>query len=399
MVKRASGDTSRVEKTSSNVKKLLITTTVPETLHSILGLQPRFLSAYFDVSLATSAGDTVDAIRERECVPVAEVPMVRRIDPVADMKALLAMIAHIRKLRPDVIHSYTPKAGLITMLAAWVCRVPVRVHTFTGLLFPTAVGMQRLLYIALDKLICMCATRVVPEGEGVRRDLTGSRITGKRLEVIGHGNIAGVDTQFFSPEAGAVTGQAHVLRRDLGIGDGAFVFCFIGRLNRDKGIAELVEAFGTLPESAHLLIVGAVDLSAPAETGALAAISTHRRIHRLGYQNDVRPALAAADVLVLPSYREGFPNVVLQAGAMGVPSIASDISGCNEVISPESNGWLVPPRSADALASCMKEAMGVEPQVLSQMGQRARSVVQERFERTAHWERMRSFYTDCVTEK
>lgn len=386
----------RNDQAGRNVK-LLITTTVPETLHSILGDQPRYLSQFFDISLATSAGDSVGAIRYREGVPVEEVPMVRRIAPVADLKALISMIRHIRKVRPHVIHSYTPKAGLITMLAAFVCRVPVRVHTFTGLLFPTAVGLRRTLYIALDKLICMCATHVVPEGEGVRQDLAASRITRKPMKVIGHGNIAGVDTQFFCRDARGVAEQSFSLRRDLGIDETSFVFCFVGRLNRDKGITELVEAFKKLPESARLLIVGAIDESAPVGGGTILEISKHPRIHHIGHQSDVRPALAASDTLVLPSYREGFPNVILQAGAMGVPAIVSDISGCNEVISTGHNGWLVPPRAVFVLAQRMAQVMSTERQLLTRMGEEARTVVQERFERSVHWDRMRSFYNQCAT--
>lgn len=381
---------------TTNLKKLLITTTVPETLHSILGWQPKYLSDFFEVSLATSAGQTIEEIRQRECVPVAEVPMVRRIDPVADARALIAMIVHIRKVGPHLVHSYTPKAGLITMLAAWICRVPVRIHTFTGLLFPTAKGASRLLYMMLDRLICMCATHVVPEGEGVRKDLMQAQITKKEIEVVGHGNIAGVDTSHFSKEATGIREQACALRAKLGIGDDCFLFCFIGRLNRDKGMVELIHAFKSLPSKAHLIIVGAIDASAPVDKSVLREIVAHDRIHHLGYRNDVRPALAASDVLVLPSYREGFPNVILQAGAMHLPTIASDINGCNEVIAPGRNGWLVPPRSIPTLTSAMESAMMADRDVLEQMGQEARHIIQERFERSNYWERIREFYAGCI---
>ncbi len=378
---------------------ILITTTVPETLASILKDQPAYLAKYFDVKLASSPGNVLDDVSLREGLPAYHVSMERGINPLKDLFSLLRMIIVLFRTKPRLVHSYTPKAGLITMLAAWICRIPFRVHTFTGLIFPTSRGFKRALLICIDRLICACATHVVPEGRGAKRDLVRFCITRKPLCVIGHGNVAGVDTTYFSRLSPGVDLAAGVLRGALGIGTKEFVFCFVGRLNKDKGLAELLQAFATSPQDAHLLLVGAIDQTAPVGAGVLAAIDAHPRVHAVGFLEDVRSAMAAADVLVLPSYREGFPNAVLQAGAMALPVIATDINGCNEVIEPGFNGWLVPPRDAPALQVAMREAIHASGDTRLHMGQRARVRIQQRFEQHEHWERMVQFYQGLLSAR
>ena len=369
----------------------MIVTTVPETLAHILRDQPRFLNGYFDVTLVTSPGP-VSMTLEHEGVPVYRVPMQRGIHLTRDLWSILCMVLLMLKLRPDIVHSYTPKAGLVCMLSAWFCRVPVRVHTFTGLIWPTAQGWRRWLLMSVDRLLCACATHVVPEGQGVKRDLESGRITVKSSQPIGNGNIAGVNVEHFSPEADGVAVAVTSLRNSLGIESGDFVYVFVGRLNRDKGLGELICAFESLPENCKLLIVGDVDNTAPLSNKSMNSLQTHPCIHWLGFQQDIRPVLKAAHVLVLPSYREGFPNVVLQAGAMALPVIATNISGCNEVIQPGLNGWLVPARSASALADAMRTACHTQQEVLHEMGRAARAQIIERFERQGHWGRMLAFY-------
>jgi len=276
------------------------------------------------------------------------------------------------------------------MLSAWICGVPVRVHTFTGLIFPSQTGLKKRLLIWIDRLICFCATKVVPEGKGVKMDLCRHRITWKPLEVIGSGNVAGVDIEYFSREAARGCTDGRVCFG--GFEPGRFVFCFVGRLNRDKGIRELIEAFVRLPGDVSLLVVGPEDPESPVDIVTMEIMRGAKNIFLTGYLIDIRPALLASDVLVLPSYREGFPNVVLQAGSMRLPVIATDISGCNEVVSPDFNGWLVPPRNADALLGAMRAALNTPKEDLDEMGARGRARVEQRFERVAHWARMRAFY-------
>jgi glycosyltransferase involved in cell wall biosynthesis len=379
------------------ILKLLIVTTVPETLVTILRQQPRFLSMALakrlDVELVTSPGPDCKGIEQAEGVTVHNVRMARGISPVADLLSLFAMIRLLLRIRPGIVHSYTSKAGLITMLAAWMCRVPVRIHTFTGLIFPTQTGLKRKLLIWMDRLNCACATTIVPESQGVKNDLQRFGITHKPLNLIGYGNIAGVNTTYFHRHADNTAEQSRHLARRLHLTGDEFVFCFVGRLNRDKGIAELLEAFVTLPEHTRLILLGALDVTAPIREQDQRIIEQHKRIDALGFLPDIRPALQLANVLVLPSYREGFPNVVLQAGAMELPVIATDISGSNEAIEPGLNGWLVPPRSVSALHAAMLAALDTPPPERRQMGAFARKRVIQRFEQKEHWKNMAYFYT------
>jgi len=331
----------------------------------------------------------LEKVKEHEGVKVLEVHMKRGISPFRDLISIFRMWQVLRRLKPDVVHSYTPKAGLVTMLAAFLVGVQVRIHTFTGLVFPTSSGLKRKVLVAIDRLISAAATKVVPEGEGVAVDLRANDITSKPLRVIGNGNIAGVDTQYFRPDK--------CLRLQHGR-CGAFTFCFVGRLNRDKGLQELVSAFNSLEGDSTLLLVGDLDATAPVDEVTLKHIQSHPRIQTTGFLEDIRPALEACDVLVLPSYREGFPNVVLQAGAMSKPVIASDINGCNEVIENGFNGWLVQPRDARALAERMAHAMSLSPDERATLGGNARARIVERYEQTAYRRKLLEFYREVASE-
>lgn len=378
---------------------ILISTTVPETLETILKGQPRYLASYFQLALVTSPSESLPNIGHAEGLAVHPVPMTRGISVLNDLVSVFRMVRVLRKVRPVLVHSYTPKAGLVTMLAAWLCRIPVRIHTFTGLIFPTEHGFRKKLLIWADRLICACATHVIPEGLGVKKDLERFGITRKPMRVIGNGNIAGVNTGFFSPAATGVAQSAAELRKRLGLRAEDFLFCFVGRLNKDKGLAELLQAFSALPDTAHLALIGNLDQTAPVDVTTLGAIRSHTRVHALGFLSDIRSALAAADLLVLPSYREGFPNVLLEAGSMALPVIATDINGCNEVIEPGFNGWLVPPRDSKALEEAMRQALQMPDSIRSQMGKHARVRIQERFERQQHWERMVALYQGLMAKR
>ena len=378
------------------LKRLLIVTTVAETLATILNGQPKYLSKYFKVSLITSPGEYFSNIEGNESVDVFPLKMTRGINVIKDVYSLIGMIKLIRNIQPDAVHSYTPKAGLIAMLASYICRVPTRVHTFTGLIFPTAHGVKKSLLIFIDKIICYCATTVIPEGEGVKNDLLNYGVTNRPLKVIGRGNIAGVNTFYFNPDALGVRLSGTSIRTQQKIEANCFVFCFVGRIHHEKGIRELFSAFTDLPPSCHLLVVGALDKTASVGRDVFSELERHPRVHIMGFLDDIRPALSASNVLVLPSYREGFPNVLLQAGAMALPVIATDVNGSREIVQSGVNGWLVPPRDAAALKWAMKisiDTLGIE---LHRMGQNAREIIVQQFERKDHLNRMLAFYQNLL---
>ena len=236
----------------------------------------------------------------------------------------------------------------------------------------------------------------MPEGEGVKQDLIKYNITSKPLGVIGYGNIAGVDLSYFNAESPAVSRSATELTALLNIKSDDFVFCFVGRLNKDKGLSELSEAFAKMPGNVQLLIVGDHDPSAPINPEVIDFFESHPRVNLLGFQKDIRPALYSSNILILPSYREGFPNVVLQAGAMGLPCIVTNINGCNEIIAPGYNGWLVPPKDECALSKAMLESLTTSPVLLKQMGENAKLRVTSRFNRNDHFMRMATFYKEEI---
>jgi glycosyltransferase involved in cell wall biosynthesis len=370
-------------------QKLVIVTTVPETLSTILVGQPRWLDQHFDVSCVTSP-EGVDSVKKNESVPVYCVPMKRGMSPFNDLISIYKMYRLLRRLKPQIVHSYTPKAGLIAMSAAFFARIPLRVHTFTGLLFPTAEGFKKNILISSDRWVAFSATHIVPEGKGVMTDLLSAGISNNLVEVIGAGNIAGVDIKHFDPE---LFDNSSADRRKK------FTFCYIGRLHSEKGVNELVTAFLGLQVQANLIILGAMDSTQPIDESTYNIIKTHPDINFLGFRDDIRETLHKIDVLVLPSFREGFPNVVLQAGAMGKPVIATDINGCNEIIEDGWNGWLVPPRDPLSLRQKMENAATLSSEDISVLGINARIRVRDLFSRDQYLSRLLDFYKSIISDR
>ncbi len=362
--------------------KIIRTTTIPGSLNTFChGLLKELQEQDgYEMVAVSSPGDALREIEEREGVRTVAIPMERHISPLKDLKSLFGLIRVFRREKPTMVHSMTPKAGLLSMMAAWFCRVPVRVHTFTGLVFPTATGLTQKILILTDRITCACATHIVPEGEGVKNDLISYRITKKPMKVLGHGNVRGIDLAHYNPEQPEVQADAAKIRKP-----GIFTFIFVGRLVRDKGINELVEAFERLNKEypkTRLLLVGPQEPELdPLKPETIAKIDNNKNIEAVGQQSDVRPWLAASDVFVFPSYREGFPNVVIEAGAMCLPSIVTDINGSREIIIEGCNGTIIPPRDANTLYQAMKSFVE-QPDKRTQMASNARPLVASRYEQS-----------------
>ena len=316
------------------------------------------------------------------------------MSPLKDLKSLLQLIKVFKKEQPYMVHSMTPKAGLLCMLAAWIIRVPRRVHTFTGLVWPTASGLSRKILMFTDWITCACATHVIPEGKGVMSDLQ-QHITPKPMKVLGYGNVRGVDMMRFSrrPE---VLGKAKELLKE-----GIFTYIFVGRLVRDKGINELVEAFAQLQNkyaNIRLVLVGRYESNLdPLKQETLDIIKTLPAIEAVGpqYGDDLLAYYAASDCFVFPSYREGFPNTVLEAGAMGLPSIVTDINGSREIIEHGKNGVIISSKDTNALYRAM-EQMLLEKQETLAMAENARSMIAERFEQGFVQKCLYEFYDEIL---
>ncbi|MBR3455932.1 MAG: glycosyltransferase family 4 protein [Bacteroidaceae bacterium] len=370
--------------------KIIRASTIPMSLNILLKGQLKMLSQHYDVLAVSSPGDDLQVVANREGVRVEAVPMERHISPFKDIKTLIRLIKLFRTERPWMVHSLTPKAGLLCMMAARISGVPIRVHTFTGLLFPYAKGFKRRLLMLTDRLTCACATVVNPEGEGVKRDLEQAKITNKPLVIIGNGNVNGIDLDYFQPSE-VVSALAHKYKRD-----DLFTFCFVGRVVGDKGMNELAHALQRLlgdHPNVRLLIVGSFeDKLDPVQPATKEFFLNSPQVDFMGWQDDIRPFLAASDAFVFPSYREGFPNVLLQAGAMGLPIIATDINGANEIIIQRENGVIIPPKDEDSLFQAMK-SFAENPGLIRQMAGKARQLIASRYEQRALWNSLLDFYT------
>lgn len=372
-------------------KKIIRVTTVSTSLDALLKGQLNFLGKYYDVVGVASDVGTLDNVSKRENIRTIDVSIQREINIKKDIKSLISLIKLLRKEKPNIVHANTPKGSLLSMVAAWITRVPHRVYTVTGLRFETTSGRFRRLLILMEKITCACATKVIPEGDGVKETLIREEITKKPLQKILNGNINGIDLNYFNRSSSIVQTAMNIKSPT-----DSFTFCFVGRIVKDKGINELVNAFNMLNKEhkkTHLILVGPFEKELdPVEPQTEELISNHENISFVGYQNDIRPYLAASDAFVFPSYREGFPNVVLQAGAMELPSIVTDINGCNEIIIDGENGKIIPPQDTKALYKAMKYFVEHKDDLVKHMATNARPMIESRFDQKMVWNAILDMY-------
>ncbi|ATA89104.1 glycosyltransferase family 1 protein [Capnocytophaga stomatis] len=365
--------------------KLFRTSTIAASLDTLLKGQLRFLNQYFEVTAISGYDERLEKVQQREGVKTHPIEMQRSISPIRDFVSLVKLYLYFKKEKPEIVHSITPKAGLLTMLAGKLAGVPIRIHTFTGLIFPSKTGMMQKLLISMDRLLCWSATHVYPEGNGVKNDLINYKITSKPLKVIANGNVNGIDLVFFSKDQVSQEDKEK-LRQKLNIAHNDFIFIFVGRLVGDKGINELVKAFKNLKVSnLKLLLVGPMEEKLdPLKPESIIEIEKNKDIIYVGFQKDVRPFFAISDALVFPSYREGFPNVVIQAGAMELPSIVSNINGCNEIIIEGENGIIIPAKDTEELEKKMK-LLFTDKDFYNKLKQNSRRMITERYEQSVVW--------------
>ena len=351
-------------------KKIIRAATVGMSLTIFCkGLLRELMDEGYEIVALSSPDEDLRELGNREGVRTIGVKMERHVSPFKDFISLVKLTRVLSREKPDMVHTMTPKAGLLCMMAARWVGVPVRVHTFTGLVWPTATGISRKILMMTDKITCACATYVIPEGEGVKQDLQRC-ITKKPMKVLGYGNVRGIDLDYWR-------------RKDEKVDNGILTFVFVGRIVRDKGLNELVPAFVRLNQQykdTRLLLVGPCEEHLdPVLPETMHMIETCESIESVGRQDDVRPFYEQSDVLVFPSYREGYPNVVIEAGAMGLPNIVTDINGSREIVENGKNGLVVPPCDEQALYEAMKW-MVEHPDARERMAMNARPMVASRYE-------------------
>jgi glycosyltransferase involved in cell wall biosynthesis len=363
--------------------KIMRITTVPVSLLILFKNQLQFISKSYQVVAVSSGGEQLDRVASEANVKTIRVDMTRKVTPVKDFVSFINLVKVIVIEKPFIVHTHTPKAGLLGMMAAKVTGVPVRLHTVAGLPLLEKKGLFRHLLNFTEKVTYLCATRVYPNSVRMMEIINENNFCNqKKLHVIGNGSTNGIDTKYFDPEGFNEDFKLR-FRESLKIERDSFVFCFIGRIVTDKGITELVEAFLTLHKinsNAKLLLVGPFEKHLdPLKHSVEKQIFNHPSIIWVDYQDDVRPFLSITNVFVFPSYREGFPNVLMQAGAMGIPCIASDINGCNEIIKQGKNGLIVPVKNTVALLNAMKMLMD-DNGLLTQLAKHSRTIITSNYE-------------------
>jgi len=376
---------------------LVFVATTPFSVNAALRTHLLALVKIYEVTLCvnTTAYPLVEELAS--AVHVQHIDIVRKIAPWQDLLALYQLFRYFRKIRPITVHSLTPKAGLLAMMAALLSGVHFRFHTFTGQVWATRSGMGQELLKGIDRLIALCASQVFADSASQCRFLEDEGIVRQgKVTMLGQGSIAGVDLARFHPDA-----EARVALRDqTGVPDAVPVFLFVGRLVRDKGVFDLVKAFASLNvRHGHweLWIVG------PDEDGLQSILQTEgerlgARIRWFGPTLLPQSYMAAADIFVLPSYREGFSSVIIEAAACGIPTIGTRVNGIVDVIIEESTGFLVNKGNIRELAQVM-ERLGSDRKLLSDMGQAAKSRAIEHFSSSTVSAAWLSFYSSVLKDK
>jgi glycosyltransferase involved in cell wall biosynthesis len=367
--------------------------TVPDSLLFIEGFIGALARGGYSVSVVASPGPKLDAFSRRTGIQVHAVEMPRRISPLEDLEALATLTRLLVRLKPDLVHAHTPKGGLLGMLAAQTAGVPTRIYHMHGLPLMTAKGALRSVLTATEQTACGQATHVLCQSTSLRRVALEQRLCPpEKIEVVLQGST-GVDSagQYNPERLGA---QRPALRAAWGIAKDALVVGFVGRLVRDKGIVELEEAWRGLREefrNARLLVAGPFEPRDPVPPDVRARLEEDDRVTLLGFTEATAEVYAASDVVTLPSYREGFPTVPLEAAAMGLPVVSTDVPGCVDAVADGITGTLVPARDTGALVRALRRYLS-DPSLRRAHGDAGRERVQRDFRRERVWEATKEVY-------
>jgi len=378
-------------------KKIVRITTIPGSLKVLLKEQLRFINNHYEVIGISSEGSSLDDVSRNEGIRTIPVNMTRTITPLKDLKALYQLYRVLKREKPQIVHTHTPKAGTLGMIAAKLAGVPHRLHTIAGLPLLEATGFKRKLLNAVEKLTYSCATLVLPNSFAMQDIVINEKFCKKeKLKVIGNGSSNGIDTEHYD-KTQVLTEKIDSIKKELNIDISDTVFLFIGRVVKDKGINELVNAFDNVNKvhpNTKLLIVGARENNLdPIEETTLSIIKSNDNILETGNVMDIRPFVAVSDIFTFPSYREGFPNVVLQASCMEMPCIVSNINGCNEIITNNLNGLIIPPKNSIKLEEAMLYLMN-DPKIAEELASNARPNIIEKYKREIVWNELLKLYNN-----
>jgi glycosyltransferase involved in cell wall biosynthesis len=346
------------------------------------------MSSFYEVLAVSSPEKMLNEVAIHEGVRIAAVDMTRAITPARDLKALWKLYRLFRKEKPTIVHTHTPKAGFLGMMASRLAGVPIRMHTVAGMPLMESTGLKRTILQSVERITYKCATGVYPNSKNLAEFIYRNKFCKRdKLKVLGNGSSNGIDTDFFQCTP-AITLLADDVRNRLSLSEKDFVFLFIGRLVKDKGIEELVDAFIQLKQTnpgIKLLLVGPYEQELdPVSPKTIRLIQHDADIIHEGFQQDIRPYLAISHLLTFPSYREGFPNVPMQAGCFGLPLIVTDINGCNEIVEHKKNGLIIPVKNSEALRLAMLSLL-TDELLYSALKKNARKMILERYDQKKFW--------------
>jgi glycosyltransferase involved in cell wall biosynthesis len=370
------------------------------TLRFLEGQPEYFEKKGFEIVVVSSPGEELSEA-QRKGVQTVAVPMAREIAPWSDLLSLWRIWRVLSRLRPTITNVATPKAGLLGGIAAWACRIPCRYYSVIGLRCETTTGFKRKLLVLTERVACLCAHRVICVSESMRQKAIDLGIVdASRTVVLASGSYAGVDPERFAPTP-EVLRHADQLRRNLGIPPEAPVVGFVGRLTRDKGIAELVEAYSRLREpfpALRLLLVGQVEEADPLPSETHRLIDHEPQIIQTGFVEDPAPYYHIMDVLAFPTHREGFGNAALEAHAAGKPVVAARATGVVDSVIDGVTGILVPVGDASALAEAL-ELVLEDHSLAATLGAAGRERAQREFPQERVWDAIIQEYLQQLRDK
>ena len=374
---------------SKRSKPILIRiTTLPVSMKVLLKGQPYFMkNKGFEVILISSSGPEVESLEKQESCRHISIPLTRTINPFIDIYCIIKLWIIFLKIKPDIVHTHTPKAGLVGMWAALLAGVPVRLHTIAGLPWVEYNGFLRQLLILIERITVFAANKVFPNSLQQKQFLINRKIGVQKLKVLGNGSSNGIDLDYFQ-ETDEIIKSGKQLKILEKVKTEAWVWIFIGRLVKEKGVGELIAAFQkynlNYPDDKLWLLGSEEPLLDPLTDEQKKLIKEHENIREWGFVKDVRVHLSASEVLVFPSYREGFPNVPLQAAAMGCCLLLSDINGCNEIVEDGKTGLLMPVKDADILYEAMVFLRN-NPQKTNSFRVSIKDVINTRYDQQKLW--------------
>lgn len=379
------------------MEKLIRITTVPISIEKLLENQPKHFSKFFDITIVSSDKSELEKLGKKQGVKTFCLPLTRKITPFKDIIAILKLYFFLKREKPKIVHSHTPKAGFVGMTASFFAGVPIRMHTVAGLPLMERKFIKKKVLIFIEKLTYLFASNVYSNSKKLMEYILSKKFCSERkIKTLANGSSNGIDTKYFSDNISLK--NKNKLLNTLEILKNDFVFCYVGRVVKDKGINELVSAFNELnlkSRNCKLIIVGKIENETnPVSKSTMGIIKKNKNILLTGFKNDVRPYLSIGNCFVFPSYREGFPNVLMQAGAMDLPCIATNINGCNEIIQDNINGFLIPPKNIDALVKAMQKIM--DKKLIIKLSKNCRLMVKEKYDQKFFWKKLLIEYNNLI---